>query len=151
MRHSSFSYFSASSISYEYYCAEIMYFFSQQLLSCGPLTSEADDYEENDALCLCFVTLGWQNEQQPPAVQRKWFSSAAFCLGVLCFLMLSAIIILSRYCKIKTHPTTNTFRKSGTFPAYLWTVVIIYKLGLSTNKILFAINYMIVNSLQVKK
>uniref|UniRef100_A0A671TP79 C-type lectin domain-containing protein n=1 Tax=Sparus aurata TaxID=8175 RepID=A0A671TP79_SPAAU len=38
---------------------------------------------------------GPQNEKQPPAVQRKWFSSAVFCLGVLCFLMLTAIIVLS--------------------------------------------------------
>ncbi|KAM8767286.1 CD209 antigen-like protein C isoform 3-T4 [Acanthopagrus schlegelii] len=38
---------------------------------------------------------GPQNEKQPPAVQRKRFSSAVFCLGVLCFLTLTAIIILT--------------------------------------------------------
>ena len=51
-----------------------------------------------------FVTLGPQNEKQPPAVQRKRFSSAVLCLGVLCFLMLTAVIILSTCCKKKYIP-----------------------------------------------
>ncbi|XP_030268406.1 CD209 antigen-like protein E [Sparus aurata] len=45
---------------------------------------------------------GPQNDKQPPAVQRRQFGSAVFCLGVLCFLMLTAIIVLSRYCQLKT-------------------------------------------------
>ncbi|XP_073319777.1 C-type lectin domain family 12 member A-like [Pagrus major] len=40
---------------------------------------------------------GPHNEKQPPAVQRKLFIAAVFCLGGLCFLMLTAIILLSRY------------------------------------------------------
>ncbi|XP_073319778.1 C-type lectin domain family 12 member B-like [Pagrus major] len=40
---------------------------------------------------------GPHNEKQPPAVQRKLFIAAVFCLGVLCFLMLTAIILLSTY------------------------------------------------------
>ncbi|XP_035849106.1 CD209 antigen-like protein E [Sander lucioperca] len=40
---------------------------------------------------------GPDTERHPPAVQRKTFRAAALCLAVLCFLMMTGIIILSVY------------------------------------------------------
>ncbi|XP_030268392.1 CD209 antigen-like protein C isoform X5 [Sparus aurata] len=60
--------------------------------------NEVDIYESADDIGIHYFQShdgGPQNEKQPPAVQRKRFSSAVFCLGVLCFLMLTAIIVLS--------------------------------------------------------
>ncbi|KAM8767292.1 C-type lectin domain family 6 member A-like isoform 1-T1 [Acanthopagrus schlegelii] len=60
--------------------------------------NEVDIYESADDIGIHHFQShdgGPQNEKQPPAVHRKRFSSAVFCLGVLCFLMLTAIIILS--------------------------------------------------------
>ncbi|XP_030267388.1 CD209 antigen-like protein C isoform X1 [Sparus aurata] len=62
--------------------------------------NEVDIYESADDIGIHYFQShdgGPQNEKQPPAVQRKQFSSAVFCLGVLCFLMLTAIIVLSTY------------------------------------------------------
>ncbi|XP_030268404.1 CD209 antigen-like protein E [Sparus aurata] len=54
---------------------------------------------------------GPQNEKQPPAVQRRRFSSAVFCLGVLCFLMLTAIILLSTYFTLEKDQLQNKYDK----------------------------------------
>ncbi|XP_039675700.1 CD209 antigen-like protein E isoform X2 [Perca fluviatilis] len=40
---------------------------------------------------------GPHTERHPPAVQRRPFRDAALCLAVLCFLMITGIIILSTY------------------------------------------------------
>ncbi|KAM8767277.1 uncharacterized protein AB9X84_006200 [Acanthopagrus schlegelii] len=60
--------------------------------------NEVDIYESADDIGIHHFQShdgGPQNEKQPPAVQRKRFSSAVFCLGALCFLMLTAIIVLT--------------------------------------------------------
>ncbi|KAM8767274.1 CD209 antigen-like protein A isoform 6-T6 [Acanthopagrus schlegelii] len=60
--------------------------------------NEVDIYESADDIGIHHFQShdgGPQNEKQPPAVHRKRFSSAVFCLGVLCFLTLTAIIILT--------------------------------------------------------
>ncbi|KAM8767279.1 CD209 antigen-like protein C isoform 2-T2 [Acanthopagrus schlegelii] len=60
--------------------------------------NEVDIYESADDIGIHHFQShdgGPQNEKQPPAVQRKRFSSAVFCLGVLCFLTLTAIIVLT--------------------------------------------------------
>ncbi|XP_036948682.1 CD209 antigen-like protein E isoform X1 [Acanthopagrus latus] len=60
--------------------------------------NEVDIYESADDIGIHDFQShdeGTQNEKQPPAGQRKRFSSAVFCLGVLCFLTLTAIIVLT--------------------------------------------------------
>ncbi|XP_039677178.1 C-type lectin domain family 12 member B-like isoform X1 [Perca fluviatilis] len=44
---------------------------------------------------------GPDTERHPPAVQRKTFRAAALCLAVLCFLMMTGIILLSVYLSLR--------------------------------------------------
>ncbi|XP_030268400.1 CD209 antigen-like protein C isoform X12 [Sparus aurata] len=78
--------------------------------------NEVNIYESADDIGIHYFQShdgGPQNEKQPPAVQRKWFSSAVFCLGVLCFLMLTAIIVLST-CYILLTLEKDQLRKNNT-------------------------------------
>ncbi|XP_034747466.1 CD209 antigen-like protein E isoform X6 [Etheostoma cragini] len=51
-----------------------------------------DDHADNQS-----HGAGPDTERRPPAVQRKTFRAAAVCLAVLCFLMMTGIILLSVY------------------------------------------------------
>ncbi|XP_028453873.1 CD209 antigen-like protein D [Perca flavescens] len=51
-----------------------------------------DDHTDNQS-----AGGGPDTERHPPAVQRKTFRAAALCLAVLCFLMMTGLILLSVY------------------------------------------------------
>ncbi|XP_078137199.1 C-type lectin domain family 12 member B-like [Sander vitreus] len=48
-------------------------------------------------------------ERHPPAVQRKTFRAAALCLAVLCFLMMTGIILLSVYFTLEKEQMKNEY------------------------------------------
>ncbi|XP_035849101.1 C-type lectin domain family 4 member E-like isoform X3 [Sander lucioperca] len=63
---------------------------------------EVEIYESTDAIRDDHIDYqshggGPDTERHPPAVQRKTFRAAALCLAVLCFLMMTGIILLSVY------------------------------------------------------
>ncbi|XP_031168896.1 C-type lectin domain family 12 member B-like [Sander lucioperca] len=54
---------------------------------------------------------GPDTERNPPAVQRKTFRAAALCLAVLCFLMMTGIILLSVYFTLEKEQMQNEYNQ----------------------------------------
>ncbi|XP_041812052.1 C-type lectin domain family 6 member A-like [Chelmon rostratus] len=54
---------------------------------------------------------GLNEEKHPTAVRRRALSGAVVCLGVLCFLMLAGIILLSIHLTLKKHQLEASFNK----------------------------------------
>ncbi|XP_032364669.1 LOW QUALITY PROTEIN: asialoglycoprotein receptor 1-like [Etheostoma spectabile] len=67
-----------------------------------------DDHADNQS-----HGAGPETERRPPAVQRKTFRAAAVCLAVLCFLMMTGIILLSVYF-ISLHTENKQLSKNNT-------------------------------------
>lgn len=63
-------------------------------------------------------TVGLNEEKHPTAVRRRALSGAVVCLGVLCFLMLAGIILLSIH--RKTEHTPRALSTTLTQYTFVW-------------------------------